>query len=62
MKRVSNYQDYNFRGEGNLTDRQIRTLRKLCGVAGKRLAEEVKSNPKHKWRKFILSEYPTQSV
>lgn len=61
MKRVSNYQDYNFRGEGNLTDRQIRTLRKLCGVAGKRLVEEVKGNPKHKWRKFILDIYDSYS-
>jgi len=54
VKKVSNYQDYNFRGEGNLTDRQIRTLRKLCGVAGTRLVNEVKKDPKHKWRKFIL--------
>lgn len=58
MPKLRNYQEYTPEGwDSPLTEKEVRALRKFGGVAGRRLINEVKDNPKHRLYDFLLSLY-----
>ncbi len=54
MPKLRNYQDTPLDCGKVLTEKQVRVLRKFGGIGGRRLIDEVKRNPKHKHRDFVL--------